>query len=138
MPGLDLGQVEHVVDEPEQVAAVGLNALEHLAHPVGGVAVDVVENELGVAENGIQRRAQLVAHIGEELRFVLAFDLELAALLVDLAEQARVLDGQHRLGGEGLEQIGRGLRKASRLFPAHHQKSDDVVGLNNGVISRAR
>ena len=128
LPGLDLGQVEHIVDEPEQVSAIGLDALEHLAHPVGGLAVDVVENELGVAENGIQRRAQLVAHIGEELGFVPAFDLELAALLADLAEQARVLDGQHRLGGEGLEQVGGALRKASRLLAAHDQKADDVAG----------
>ena len=36
LPGLDLRQVEHVVDEPEKVPAVGLNALEHLAHPLRG------------------------------------------------------------------------------------------------------
>ena len=29
LPGLDLGQVEHVVDQPEQVLAVALDALEH-------------------------------------------------------------------------------------------------------------
>ena len=85
--------------------AVALNALEHPAHLVGHVAIDVVEDQLGVAEDGVERRAQLVAHVGEELRFVLARDLELPALLLDLMEQPRVLDRQHRLGREGLQQV---------------------------------
>jgi hypothetical protein len=37
-----------------------------------------------------------VAHIGEELRFVLARDLELVALLADLGKQVRILDRQRR------------------------------------------
>ena len=36
---------------------------------------------------------------------MLAGDLELAALLLDLAEEPRVLDGQRRLGGEGLQEL---------------------------------
>jgi hypothetical protein len=47
------------------------------------------------AQDGVERGAQLVAHVSEELRFVLARLRELAALLPDLAEQARVLDRQH-------------------------------------------
>ena len=46
-----------------------------------------------------------VAHIGEELRLVLACDRELAALLLDLAEEPRVLDGDRRLVGKGRQQI---------------------------------
>jgi len=57
----------------------------------------------GVAEDGIERRAQLVAHIGEELRLVLARGFELPALVLDFVEKARVLDCQHRLGGKGLQ-----------------------------------
>jgi putative ABC transport system substrate-binding protein len=74
------------------VLAVGLDAPQHTLRLVREIAVDAVGHQLGVAEHGIERRAQLVAHIGEELRLVLAGERELAALLLDLAEQPRVLD----------------------------------------------
>ena len=108
--------------------AVGLDALERDPRLVRRLAVDVVENELGVAEDGVERRAQLVAHIGEELRLVLARDLELPALLVDLAEQARVLDRQHRLGGEGLQQVDRVLGELARRLATHHESANWTVG----------
>ena len=46
-----------------------------------------------------------MAHVGDELRLVLAGDLKLAALLRDLLEQARVLEGDHGLVGEGLHEL---------------------------------
>ena len=85
--------------------AIALHAIEHAARLLRHLAVDAVENELGVAENGVERRAQLVAHVGEELRFVLARLRELAALVLDFVEQAHVLDRDHRLVGEGLDQL---------------------------------
>jgi hypothetical protein len=56
--------------------------------------------------------AQLVAHIGEELRLVLAGLRQLSALICDFVRQPRVLDRQHRLGREGLQQL-RVLAKSS-------------------------
>jgi hypothetical protein len=41
-----------------------------------------------------------MAHIGEELRLVLARDLELPALVLDFIEQAHILDGNHSLVSE--------------------------------------
>jgi hypothetical protein len=76
---------------------------------------------------GIERRAQLVAHIGEELRLVLAGDLELAALVLDLVEQPRILDRQHRLRGECLDQVDGVLREGAGRSPAHHQQADDLL-----------
>ncbi len=78
--------------------SVGLQSLQHGPHLVRGLAIDAVEHQFGVAENGVERRAQLVAHVGQELRFVLARLGELAAFLLDLMEQPRVLDRQHRVG----------------------------------------
>ena len=109
------------------MAAVSLDTIEHAAHLVGRVAVDPVENELGIAEDGVERGAQLVAHVGEELRFVLARYFELAALLLDLVEQPRVLDRQHGLCAKGLQQIDRALGKLARLLAADHQRTDDPV-----------
>jgi hypothetical protein len=48
---------------------------------------------------------QLVRHAGQELALVLARCLQLAALVLDFAKQPRVLDGQGRLRGNGLEQF---------------------------------
>jgi hypothetical protein len=49
-------------------------------------------------------------------RFSLAGQLELVPLFLDLPEQARVLHGDRRLGGEGLEQVD-DVRRDRR--PAH-------------------
>ena len=68
--------------------------------------VEAFLHQLGVAEDGGERGPQLVAHVGDELRLVLARDLELVELFCgDLLEQARVLDGDDGLVGKGLNQL---------------------------------
>ena len=125
---LDLRQVEDIVDEREQMLAVRPDVLQDLLRLVRHVAVDAVEKHLRVAENRIQRRAELVAHVGQELRLVLAGDLELPALLLDLPEQPGILDREHRLVGEGLHQVDCPSREL-RLLPAHeHERAEDPIG----------
>src|SRR5262249_45361292 len=53
--------------------------------------------------------------------------LQLAALILDLAEQARVLDRQHRLGRERLQEMYGILGKVARLFAADHKRSHNFV-----------
>ena len=67
-------------------------------------------------------RAQLMAHIGKELRLVLARLRELAALVLNLIEQPRVLDRDHRLVGEGRHQLD--LLVGEKLNRATHQHED--------------
>src|SRR5262249_53937831 len=93
-----------------------------------GLAVDVVEDELGIAEDGIERRAQLMAHIGEELRFMLARLRELPAFVLDLMEQVRVLDRQHRLGGKRLQQVDGLLWELAWPLASDHESADDALG----------
>src|SRR5215831_17448323 len=81
------------------------------------LAVSAVRHQFRVTQNGIERRAQLVAHIGEELRFVLTCFGEFTALFRNFAEQSRVLDRQHRLCGKGLQQLDRALGKLPWLLP---------------------
>ena len=88
-----------------------LHALERLGEAGELRAFGLLAQHLGQANDGVKRRAQLMAHIREELRLMLACNLELAALLLDLAEQARVLDREHGLGRKGLQKIDGGLRK---------------------------
>jgi predicted ATPase len=75
---LDLGQVEHVVDQPQKMATIRAGALETVPDRRRHLAEDVVQDELGIAQHGVQWRAELVAHVGEELRFVPAREEELA------------------------------------------------------------
>src|SRR5262245_15135222 len=58
---------------------------------------------------------------------MLARYLELAALDLDLAEEARVLDGEGGLGGEGLQQLDRFMRKLAGLLAIHRQRADEMV-----------
>src|SRR5262249_38283118 len=71
-----------------------------------------------------------MAHAGDELRLVLARQLELAALVLALAEQAGVLDRQHRLGCECLQEMNGTLRKCARLLAPDHQRAEDLVCAN--------
>ena len=116
LPRLHLGEVEHVVDQAEEVLSVGLDPLERLADRRGHVPEDVIQDEVGIAQHGVHRRAQLVAHVGEELGLVPARELELSALLLDLLEQAGVLDSDRGLRGEGMQQVHRVGRNRR---PAH-------------------
>ena len=59
---------------------------------------------LGVADDGVQRRPQLVGHVRQELRLVLARLGELLVRVLEFLEQPGVLDGDDGLVGERLQQ----------------------------------
>jgi hypothetical protein len=125
-PCLDLRQVEDVIDQCEQVATRAKNAIERL--DVLLQCLRILPQHLGDADDGIERGSQLMAHVGEELRFVLTRFGKLPALLLDLVEEPCILDRQDRLRAEGLQEIDRALGKFARLLAAHHQRADDPIG----------
>ncbi len=92
------------------------------------LAFDLAEHALDQhfreADDRVQRRPQLVRHVREELRLVLAGDLELAALVLDLVEQPHVLDRDHGLVGEGLYQLDLLLGERPHFFPAHQDAAE--------------
>jgi len=64
---LDAGEVEQVVGEGQQMLAGGVDVPRIAAiglHPVG--AQHLVRHHLGKAHHGVQRGAQLMAHLGQE------------------------------------------------------------------------
>ena len=92
-----------------------------------------------------------MAHIGEELRFVLACDLKLPALVLDFVEQPHVFDRDHRLVGEGLDQLDllAGKRPydrtqqqkyadrvslAQQRHSKHRAKAGSLLNFNHGVF----
>ena len=91
LAGLDLGDVEHGVDEPQQVLAVGADARERVRAISWTMRlVEAFLHQLGVAEDGGERGPQLVAHVGDELRLVLARDLELRGSSAAISSNSRV------------------------------------------------
>ena len=108
--------------------AVRLHALEHPARLLRHLAVDAVEDQLGVAEDGVERRAQLVAHVGEELRLVLArhsscwpfSSISLNRRAFWIASTDWAANVCSRLDGV--------LGKFTRLLAADHERTDDPIG----------
>ena len=77
LPRFDLGEVEHVVDEREQVVSGGQDVVEVLRLLFVDIADHPLAQHLREADDRVQRRPQLVRHVGEEVRLVLAGRLEL-------------------------------------------------------------
>src|SRR6185436_842026 len=80
---LDLRQIEDVVDEREQVRAGRMNRAREVDLLGREVAVFVVRQELGQNEQRVERRAQLVRHVGEELGLVLRRQRQLLRFLLE-------------------------------------------------------
>jgi hypothetical protein len=52
---LDARQVQHVVDEPEQMVPVALDPLQRVPDRFRHVAEDPVQDQVGIAEDGVHR-----------------------------------------------------------------------------------
>ena len=78
-----------------------------------------------------------MAHVGEELRFVLTCYFELPALILDLVEQPRILNRQRRLRRKGLHQVDGILPKYTRSTTADHEHPNVLFGYSE-IAPRAR
>ena len=65
VPGLDAAHLQHVVDEGQQMVAGGADLLQIAVHVFGAGVFP--QAQLRVADDGVERRAQVVGHVGEEL-----------------------------------------------------------------------
>ena len=80
VPGFDLRQIEDVVDEIEQIVARRLDGAGELDLFVREIALRVVAQQLGQDQQRVERRAQLMGHVGQEVRLVAAGLLQLPRL----------------------------------------------------------
>ena len=146
--GVDLGHVEHVVDQLAEVAATREDRGQIFELALVQRTVRLVRENLGEADDRVQGRTELVAHRGQELALgpagLLGGHLGLEQLprlvheLLDIAlrggVQARVLqrddqrqrDGraerdQHTRPRPGLQPRGLGLRREDPLVDGGHQ-----------------
>ncbi len=113
LAGLDLREVEDVVDDPEQGRA-GIVDLADVVALLGGERR--LEGEVRQADDGVHRRPDLVAHVGQEHRLHLRRLLGLAlgdVQLLLLRDQLLFLREQLLLG---LRQLFRLLLEPARLL----------------------
>ena len=139
LPRLDAGEVENVVEDPQQTAARRADASQHVAL---ARAPGLVLQQLGQAQHGIERRADLVAHVGEEFGLgavgglrphqgrlePLAIAAQLFHLLLDGGLVGAVLQqGADLLGedGEGLQML---VPEPPVKFPGGGADADDEQG----------
>ena len=88
--GLDLRQVEDVGDEHQQVTAGGVDVARELDLFGRQVAGGIDRELLAQDQDAVQRRAQLVRHVGQELRLVLRGQGKFSRLV--LQRPARLFD----------------------------------------------
>jgi hypothetical protein len=67
LAGLDLGDVEHRVDQAQQMLAVRLYTRDDRRQFLGQGTVDALVQQLGIAEHGGERGSELMAHVCHEL-----------------------------------------------------------------------
>lgn len=80
MPGFDLGQIQNVVDQRQQIVVGRENRLRIL-HLLGAErAVPVVGQQLGQDQRAVERGAQFVRHIGQKFGLVTRGGGELVAV----------------------------------------------------------
>ena len=65
LASLDLTHVENVVNQRQQVFAAAAHDAQLV--PLAGCQIFVMSQNLGITKDGIQRRAQLMAHAGQEI-----------------------------------------------------------------------
>src|SRR5262249_59326508 len=94
---LNLGEVEHLVDEAEQVGTSAMDALKWLLRLLCAEARRVGDQHVGQPDDGIERRAQLVADARDKPPFLLARLCELPVLVLNFVEQPYILDRDYRL-----------------------------------------
>ena len=66
-PGLELGQGQQVVHQPGEAVAALVDAVEVVADLVFRHLAQAGQPEAGVGQDAVQRRAELVGHVGQEL-----------------------------------------------------------------------
>ena len=126
LAGLDLAEVEDVVDDGEQRVGGGLDRLGVVG--LLGVEARLLEQPAH-PDDRVHRRPDLVAHRREERGLRLVRLLGGPARLERVLVEGCVVDGDRRLAGEALEEreVGLGERASGCLAPDRHHADDRVA-----------
>ena len=130
LPGLDLRQVQDLVDQPEQVLPAPLDPSERGLLLGVERTVHAREERIGEPEDGGHRRPQLVADVGQEPRLRLAGPLERRVGLAESRGQQPLLIEQRRQALARAVQIPR--QRAELVAVRHLDALVEVAGRDVG------
>jgi hypothetical protein len=162
----DLGEIQNVIDQRQQIVAGGMNGLGELDLFGERFCVLVLGKLVGKDQQAVQRRAQLVRHVGQEFGLVLGSQRQLLGFFFQrlaglfhfavLAFHFHVLVGQQfRLFSQllvgllqflllALQFLGQGLRLLEQILRAGVgldgvQHDADTFGqlIQKGLVRRA-
>jgi len=102
-------------------------SLDDLPDLCGHLAVDVVQDQLGVAQDGVQGRSKFMAHARQKFGFVLVGLAEFATLDLKLLKQPGIVQGNGGLSGKGLNQLHRFPGEFTAALATHHQAAHQPV-----------
>jgi len=138
---LDLAEVEHVVDELEKVLPRRVNVLEAFLTLLRSQIHEVVLEDFAESQDRVQRCAQLVAHVCQELALqpgdlgdLRVGHLDLALLRCDLAElralrrvQPRVVDADRSLARNDPHQRLLDAGERLHLAPSKGERAHETL-----------
>src|SRR5712692_8694449 len=101
----DLGQIEHVVDQLEQMLSRLLDVAQKPLLAIGERGADLLRQQPGEAKDRVERGAQLVTHVREEFGFHPGRFAQLPICRRELLVEARSIEHDRRLVGEELDQV---------------------------------
>src|SRR6516164_8658971 len=104
--------------------AVSLKTFEYAQHLLGWLAISPVRHQFGITQDGIERRAQFMAHVGEKLRFVLTRLFQLPALVLNFVEETYILNRDSGLVGECRDQFDLLVGEWLHFRACQDQKAD--------------
>ena len=129
LAGLDLRQVQDLVDQPEEVLPAALDPAERRLLVGVERTVHAREERIGEAEDGGHRRAQLMADVRQESRLRLAGPLERRIGLAQPRGQPPLIIEQR---GQALARAVEVSRQASELVAVRHV--DALVEVAGGDV----
>ncbi|MNS49993.1 hypothetical protein D3C72_826290 [compost metagenome] len=126
LAGLDLGEVEDVVDQGQEVPPGALDLLEIGDAARQAVVLGLFLEHLGVADDGVQGRAQLVAHVREKAALGLAGQLGLDAGLAQSVVGALALHHPAELGADVAHGLAQARADGGLVSGIEHHRGDDL------------
>ena len=86
----------------------------------------------GILQHGVEHRLQLTGRAGDDLEHLVvavccSSDSEIVGALAQFVEQPRVLDGDHRLGGEVRDELDLLVGERSYLLAINPDRADQLI-----------
>ena len=105
LAGLDLGDVQDIVDQAQEVLTAVVDGLQVLPLHIGDRTVDPLEDDAGEADDGVERGPQFVGHVGQELALEPVHLLEPLRRLDGLSVQPGVLPSDAEVRPDDLDEL---------------------------------